>query len=783
MGQLTTQDFVGITANLLTLGISIGLILGSIVRPRRERTNWWFAAFVLTLAGLSYSGLVATLPSLQQFIPLETSFYLYASSLGMIPVTFYFATTAFCKINTPVTRVVSVLTPPALVATLVLLWSNQLLTIPANNPPGTIMFHQMLDNLVIQPAGYIAMVLGVGYLALVLWLLRSDTGGSCRSLRLPGALVLIGLAGNLIEPLYDLPFDIVMITLAATRMGILILHQQIFNPLREMNVQLEQTNQDLLQTVTELTTAKERATLLNEELRTVSQYKSEFLATMSHELRTPLNSIVGYSELLDQGLYGPLNERQQDRVSKIFRNGRDLLVLINDILDLSRIETGHMTLELETLDLADTVDTVLEALRPTAEEKGLLLHTHLAEDLPGVHGDTLRLHQVVRNLVSNAIKFTQQGEITITVQAVTVRNGTSSGFSLPTQGWLKDGQWVILVVQDTGIGIAPEHHAKIFDEFRQLGGTSTRQFGGTGLGLAITKKLVSLHHGSIWVDSAPAQGSTFTVALPASSMRAPETLPGNRLTPLSPDGASNTAPLRILCIDDNPEALDILVSLLREAEFEVLAASSGRVGLELAREHLPDLITTDLMMPGMTGWDVVNQLKANPRTASIPVIVVSIVDQQPAGYEPEVAAHLNKPFTREDLLATIDQVMHVKDEPQPILIVDDDVRTRRLVADILGSAGQETVTCTNGQEALHWLEKHRPRVVLLDLMMPGMNGFEVLASIRLRPELSTLPVLVLSAKTLTMEEQAQLDRYGATLIRKQGLQRNLLLQQIEKATT
>lgn len=777
MNPLTLADFIGITANIITLGVALGLLLGVIAQPRRKRANWWFAAFLVMLALWSYCGIILTIPEMQAVIPAHTGLHLYIASLGLIPVTFFFTATAFCRISTALTRGVSLLTAPVVAAAFVLLWSNQIYTLDAGGPGAPATFRALLDSLRIQPAGVLVLAAGTGYLALTLLLLRQARDPLCRQLALPAGLLIGGLLASLIPALYALPVDMALVTAAALLVGAAMLRQQVFDPLRKMNTQLAQTNEELRQTVMELTTAQERATQLNEELRTVSQYKSEFLATMSHELRTPLNSIVGYSELLSQGLYGGLNERQEDRVRKILRNSRDLLALINDILDLSRIETGRLTLDLEPISLSDAVETVLVGMRPLAEEKGLALTTHYTREVPAVYADSLRLHQIVSNLVSNAVKFTPAGEIAITVRSISVENGSSRAQTLPLTGWLKNGEWVLLTVQDTGIGIAPENHARIFDEFRQLDSTTTREFGGTGLGLAITRKLVNMHHGSVWVGSAPGKGSTFYVAFPASSA-AVEALAAS---PPAAAADADAEPLHILCIDDNPEARDILSTFLEEGGYRVTAASSGRQGLELARQLRPDLITTDLMMPGMTGWDVVNQLKANPQTASIPIVVISIVDQQPTGFEPAVAAHLSKPFTRAELFSTIEPLLQSAEQAQPILIVDDDVRTRRLIADILSSAGHETVTCTNGQEAIHWLEKHRPRMVLMDLMMPGMNGFEVLTNIRLRPDLVNLPVLVLSAKALTEEELAQLERHRATLVRKQGLQRGLLLQQIEQA--
>lgn len=780
MSQLIFEDFVGITANILILGAALGLMFSILNQPRRERANWWFAAFLLMLAAWSFSGIISSLPEIQAFIPARTSLYLYITSLGMVPVLYFMATMSFCGISTPFTRGATLFAIPGVVLAILLLWTDQTFLVDFTTLPVPVPFNQVIEAMAVTPAGYLTLVMGGLYPVFAYIYLRRTPGERSEALRLPTLLIIAGILGNAVPPLTRLPFDVTLSAIAAILIGHTMIRHQLFNPLSQLNDQLIEANQDLRLLVSDLTTEQQRTTILNEELRTASRYKNEFLATMSHELRTPLNSIVGYSELLLQGLYGELTERQEDRISKILRNGRDLLYLINDILDISKIDAGQMILTMKNLDLAGIIDTVIAEKRPAIEKKHLALHSHVTADIPAVYGDQLRIHQVLANLLDNAIKFTPQGDITLTAYEATVRNGTCSQVALPMTGWLKDGRWVIFSVQDTGIGIAPEDHARIFDEFRQVDGTSTRQFGGTGLGLAITKKLVDMHQGSIWVKSRQNEGSIFYVALPASS----EAKPGEEPSP-EPEATTikqGTGPVptaHVLCIDDNQEALDILTTYLSEAGYRVAQATSGRAGVEMARALHPDLITTDLMMPGMTGWDVVNRLKARPETANIPVVIISIVDQQPAGYEPEVTAHIHKPIDRYELLSTVSSIMQSRAEQLPVLVVDDDPHARQLITTLLSSIGHKVVTCTNGTEALKWLEKHRPRLMLLDLMMPELTGFEVLTEIRNRPELANLPVLVVTARPLTADENAQLLQHQARVMRKQGLRKDNLLKEFE----
>ncbi|GAB4569674.1 MAG: hypothetical protein Kow0077_02600 [Anaerolineae bacterium] len=662
MGQLNEADFIGLIANILTLGTAIGLLLTILAHPRRERANWWFGAFLITLGTWSFSGIINSLPALQTYIPPRTGLYLYISSLGLAPVFLFVAAMAYCHIRTPLSRVAHLAAVPAFVAIEILLWQDRLYIINLDALPAGAGFNQMISIMQITPAGYAALGLSASYLLLALYYLTHASDERSQPLRLPIILMLVGLSGNLVEPLSRLPFDVVMTTLAAALMSYAVINQQVYNPLTETNAQLLKANSELRTLVTELRIEQDRTRALNEELQIVSQYKTKFLAMMSHELRTPLNAIVGYSELLLQGLYGNLNDTQTDRLQKILRNGHDLLALINDILDLTRIETGNMNLSLQRVQLADLVPGVTAEFKQQAQAKGLKLQTTLEPALPAVYCDPLRIKQILTNLLSNAIKFTPEGQIDLSIKALQIENGIASQpYVPPPHGALRDGHWILITVRDTGIGIPPEQHTSIFDEFRQVDSATTREYGGTGLGLAITRKLTIMHYGMIWLESEPGKGSTFYVALPASQ---PPQLSEQVTVTTRPSQSEQESYLaHILCIDDNREALDILATYLQEAGFRVTQTTSAREGLALARELHPDLITTDLMMADLSGWDVARRLKQDAATRDIPIVVVSIVDQQPSGYQPRVAAHIKKPIDRAELLSAIARILQLSRAP------------------------------------------------------------------------------------------------------------------------
>jgi signal transduction histidine kinase len=378
------------------------------------------------------------------------------------------------------------------------------------------------DQLIENSTWRIVLGGALAYAVLAFWTVLSSRSYNAPMLRIPTALGVTGIGLLWFTGPEPLPPGILICGAGTLYVGQALLRRQVRTPVEELNAELRIANRDLQQVINDLAAEKEKSDVLNRELREANRYKSEFLANISHELRTPLNSILGYSELLRTGVYGGLSEKQLDRMEKIHRNGSDLLALITDILDLNKIDAGQMTLDVEPFDVADVMTKLRDEYSRRIEGKPLTLEVNPGENLPYLYGDARRIHQILDNLADNAIKFTHEGQITITSQRVDVVNGISDAFKLPARGWLHDGVWVVIRITDTGIGIPVEEQGRIFSEFAQVDGSHTREFGGTGMGLAISKRLVEMHDGVIWLDSVVDQGSTFYVALPADFRGQPD---------------------------------------------------------------------------------------------------------------------------------------------------------------------------------------------------------------------------------------------------------------------
>jgi signal transduction histidine kinase/CheY-like chemotaxis protein len=479
--------------------------------------------------------------------------------------------------------------------------------------------------------------------------------------------------------------------------------------------------------------------------------KSTFLANMSHELRTPLNAIIGYSEILQEEAEDDGNTDYLPDLHRIAGAGRHLLTLINDVLDLSKIEAGKMELHLEHFDLAEVISDVVSTIRPLVDRNQNQLVVQCPADIGTVHADLTKVRQAVFNLLSNASKFTEAGTITLDVRE-------------------DDPGWITVEVTDTGIGMTPEQQSRLFQEFSQADNEVTRKYGGTGLGLALSRRLVRMMHGDIAMQSEMGTGSTFTIRLPRDVERS------QSLPPLVADAPAPGA-RTVLVVDDEPDTCDLLQRYLTKQGFRVVTASSGEQALALAGQIHPDAITLDVMMPEMDGWAVLAALKADPDLAEIPVIVLSILDDRNLGYTLGAADYLTKPIDRDRLIAVLERYCPRQGTGR-ILVVDDDPEARALARRTLEKEGWMVEEASNGREGLEALTRGRPDAILLDLMMPEMDGFAFVSQLQKAPEYQAIPVIVVTAKDITQDDRDRLNGYVQKIIQKSPVGRDEILNEV-----
>jgi signal transduction histidine kinase len=492
-----------ILINLLALSIATGWIFTLLIQPSRDVSSYTFVAFCLSVAAWSFVSLLRLVQTIGINVDDVTLLQFQVTAMAFTVAAFYLFLIFFLEPKGQIASWLTLASPVVVIVAIGVIWLTDAIQIDTEGA------------IAVGPSSAFLFVGSLGYLFIGFWIILSSANKVSNLLLGPAILLLVAYGTNILDALRRTPLDMFLITVSIMWAGWTLLRAQVFTPMEQLNQELRTTNRGLQQVINDLAEERDKTEELNQELVAANRYKSEFLANISHELRTPLNSIIGYSELLHSGVYGQMSEKQQDRIEKIYRNGMTLLDLISDILDLNKIDAGKMKLDVGEYDLRGIAQGLGDEYQPKAEDKGLTYQCDIPEELPRLYGDSQRIKQVIENLLDNAVKFTQAGEISLTLLDTTVHNGKADQFMLPTLGWLSDGRWVIIKVADTGIGVPPEHQGRIFDEFSQVDGSHTREYGGTGLGLAICKRLVEMHSGTIWLNSAPGQGSRFYVALPA----------------------------------------------------------------------------------------------------------------------------------------------------------------------------------------------------------------------------------------------------------------------------
>jgi signal transduction histidine kinase/CheY-like chemotaxis protein len=552
------------------------------------------------------------------------------------------------------------------------------------------------------------------------------------------------------------PVELARFTLIAGVIGSIVLVLFIAMLLRRnqtISDRVKEATSELANTAIKLEKARDAANAAN-------QAKSAFLANMSHELRTPMNAILGYSEMLMEEAEDLEQEDFIPDLKKINQAGNHLLSLINDVLDLSKVESGKMEAFAEDIDVDNLIDEVSGTAQPLMEKNSNTLSIERSGQLGRAHQDLTKLRQNLFNLLSNAAKFTHDGTVTLHAER-TVEAGVD---------------WLTLAVSDTGIGIPADKIDHVFEEFTQADDSTTRDYGGTGLGLAISRRFCELLGGSLSAASETGKGSTFTIRIPAllpgtepqDPSAGTPAISGTELEALRKAGPG----AMILVIDDDPEAREIIERYLTKDGYSVATAASGEQGLRLAHEIQPAAITLDVMMPDMDGWSVLR---------TIPVIMLSMIDDRTRGYSLGAVDYLTKPVDREQLNKTLSRYYCAEEDICPVLLVEDDIETREVMARTLEKAGWTVSEAGNGQEALDMMSGLNPRLILLDLMMPVMDGFDFLTAMRARPEWRHIPVIVLTAKDLTADDRDRLNGWVEEIVEKSAYTREQLLQHVSEA--
>jgi signal transduction histidine kinase/CheY-like chemotaxis protein len=581
----------------------------------------------------------------------------------------------------------------------------------------------------------------------------------------------------------DLVQENVLLTeeVAVARRASTITAQLVVNQIRIMeefhqNLQAQaEVERELRERLTdELTEAEKREKELAEArhaAEAANRAKSTFLANMSHELRTPLNAIIGYCELLQEEAADAGYSSLIGDLSKIGDAGRHLLKLINDVLDLSKIEAGKFDIVPEKIDIVQTVADVVDTIGPVIAKNGNRLHIECPEDIGTMFADIVRIRQCLLNILANAAKFTSDGDIHFRVRRT----------------FANHREHILFEVQDTGIGITPEQKERLFQPFTPADASFSRKYEGTGLGLTITKRFCELMGGEVHVDSVPRQGSTFTISLPADEGTDLPRSKGQEkqvMVPPPPPTPPTALPVledaaTVLVIDDDPVMQRWIASALSEHRVRLISAPNGGEGLRLAREHRPQVIILDVVMPGMDGWAVLSAIKGNPELSDIPVIMSTMVHDRGMGYALGVSDFLTKPIDNKRLISVIERFCH-GGRARPVLVVDDDAVTRETLRRTLERDSWTVIEAADGRIGIDWVNEITFGLILLDLVMPEMDGFEFLELLRANDQWQDIPVVVVTSKDLSRGEREKLEQSVQRVLQKGTYSRSELLREVNR---
>ena len=549
--------------------------------------------------------------------------------------------------------------------------------------------------------------------------------------------------------------------------------RDLMKALEDKTKALEELNENLEKKVMERTEEFEK---INRELERANQLKGRFISNMSHELRTPLNSIIGFSDVLLERTFGDLSENQERYVKNIFSAGKHLLELINNVLDIAKIEAGKYEMVYETFPIGTIADEVINIMMPLAENKFIEIVVSIGEGISDVTADKVKLKQILYNLLSNAIKFTPEGgKVGITIAMEENIDGRYP-WAIPELEFVRFSIW------DTGIGIGPEDKEKIFDEFEQADSTFSRKYGGVGLGLALTKKLIELHGGNITLESTLGEGSTFSFLIPVTSPVEPTKPEAVDAVSLNFPWMKEEAPLILVVEDDLPTA-ELLTLHLTQSGYKVAHAFDGQEALEKAKNLKPFAITLDIMLPKKDGWEVLQELKSDKKTASIPVIIHSIVNNKELAFALGATDYLLKPLEKEALILKLEEITVVKGRkvlPISVLIIESEDKVTNYLKEIFEPQGFLMYTAPNGKRGVELATALRPGVILLDFTLPDMLCYDVIKDIKDNPSTKDIPIFILTERDISVEDRISLVGKIERIVKKQAFNTKELVGHIKE---